>query len=72
MRKYKKNPQQNLSQEELAAWINLSKKKDIIIPKSGKGSSTVTVDKDTYIKQMENLLSDQSKFEKVSVKLMHF
>ena len=65
-RQYKKNPQQNLSKEELAALANLSKNKDIVIQKSDKGNSVV-VDKDTYIKRMENFLSDQTKSE-VSLK----
>ena len=67
-RQYNKNPQQNLSKEELAALTNLSKNKDIVIQKSDKGNSVVIVDKDTYIKRMENLLSDQRKFEKVTLK----
>ena len=67
-RQYNKNPQQNLSKEELTALTNLSKNKHIIIQKSGKGNSVVIVDKDTYIKRMENLLSDQKKFEKVTLK----
>ena len=67
-RQYNKNPQQNLSKEELTALTNLSKNKDIIIQKSDKGNSVVIVDKDTYIKRMENLLIDQKKFEKVTLK----
>ena len=67
-RQYNKDPQQNLSKEELAALTNLSKNKDIVIQKSDKGNSVVIVDKDTYIKRMENLLSDQRKFEKVTLK----
>ena len=54
--------------EELTALTNLSKNKDIVIQKSDKGNSVVIVDKDTYIKRMENLLSDQRKFEKVTLK----
>ena len=67
-RKYNKNSQQNLSKEELAALTNLSKNKDIVIQKSDKGDSVVIVDKDTYVKRMKNLLSDQRKFEKVTLK----
>ena len=67
-RQYNKNPQQNLSKEELTALTNLSKNKDIVIQKSDKGNSVAIVDKDTYIKRMENLLSDQRKFEKVTLK----
>ena len=67
-RQYNKNPQQNLSKEKLAALTNVSKNKDMTIQKSDKGNSVVIVDKDTYIKRMENLLSDQRKFEKVTLK----
>ena len=65
-RQYNKNPQQNISKKELAALTNLSKNKDIIIQKSDKGNFAVLVDKDTYIKRTENLLSDIRKFEKVA------
>ena len=51
-RQYNKNPQQNLSKEELTALTNLSKNKDIVIQKSEKGNSVVIVDKDTNIKKM--------------------
>ena len=67
-RQYNKNPQQNLSKEELTALINLSKNKDIIIQKSDKGNTVVIVNKGTYIKRMENLLSDKREFEKVTLK----
>ena len=67
-RQYYKCPQQNLSKEELAALASLSKNKDIVIQKSDKGNSVVIVDKETYIKRMENLLSDERKFERVTLK----
>ena len=47
---------------------SLSKSKDIVIQKSDKGNSVVIVDKETYIKGMENLLSDERKFERVTLK----
>ena len=56
---------QNLSKKGLAALTNLSKNKDLVIQKFDKGNSVAIVDKDTYIKIMENLLIDQRKFEKV-------
>ena len=55
-RQYNKNSQQNLSKEEF------------VYQKSDKGNSVVIVDKETYIKRMENLLSDQTKFERVTLK----
>ena len=67
-RQYSKSPQQNLSKEELAALASLSKNKDIVIQKSDKGNSVVIFDKETYIKTMENLLSDQRTFERVNLK----
>ena len=66
-RQYNKNPQQNLSKEELAALTNLSKNKDMVIQKSDKDNSIVIVDKETYIQKMENLSSGQRKFEKVTL-----
>ena len=44
-KQYNKNPQQNLSKEELAALKSLSKNKDITIQKSDKGNSVIIVDK---------------------------
>ena len=67
-RQYNKNPQQNLSKEELTALTNLSIKNDILIQKSDKGNSVVILDKDTYVTRMENLLKDERKFEKVTLK----
>ena len=63
-RQYNKSPQQNLSKEQLAALASLRKNKDIVIQKSGKGNSVVVVDKETYVKRMGKLLSDQRKFER--------
>ena len=54
-KQYNENSQQSLSKEELIVLTNLSKNKDIVIQRSDKGNSVVTVDKDTYIKRMENL-----------------
>ena len=71
-RQYNKNPQQNISKEELAALTNLSKNKDIAIQKSDKGNSVVIVDQDTYIKRMENLLSFQRNLKKLLWKMTLF
>ena len=51
--------------KEFEALASLSKTKDIVIQKSEKGNSVVIIDKETYIKRMENLLNDQRKFERV-------
>ena len=71
-RQYNKSPQQNLSKEELAALASLSKNKDIVIQKSDKGNSVVIVDKETYIKGMENLLSDERNLKELLRKMMLF
>ena len=47
---------------------NLSKNKDLIIQKSDKGNSVVIVEKQDYIKKMDDISSDQKKFSKVSRK----
>ena len=44
-----KNPQRNLSKENLAAPTILSKNKYILIQKSDKGKSVVIVDKETVL-----------------------
>ena len=66
-RQYNKNPQQSLSKEELTALANLSKTKDIVIQRPDKSNSLI-VDKKIYIKRIENLLSDQRKFERATLK----
>ena len=71
-RQYNKSPQQNLSKEELAALASLSKNKDIVIQKSDKGNSVVIVDKETYIKGMENLLSDERNLKELLRKMTLF
>ena len=62
-REYSSSPQQNLSKEELAPLLSLSKNKDIVIQKSDQGTSFVIVDKEVYSKRMEDLLSDQRKLK---------
>ena len=48
--------------------LHLSKSKNIVIQKSDKGNYVVIVDKKTYIRRMESLLSGQRKFERVTLK----
>ena len=62
----------HLSKGELDALKNLSQNKHTGIQKSDKGSSTVIVDRDKYLKKMENFLSDQSEFKKTAVKDVDF
>ena len=71
-RQYNKSPQQNISKEELAALASVSKNKDNVIQKSDKGNSVVIVDKETYIKGMENLLSDERNLKELLRKMTLF
>ena len=59
---------QNLSKEEFTALQNLSKNKDLIIQKSDKGNSVVIVQRQDYLEKMNDILSDQKKFSKISLK----
>ena len=59
---------QHLSKGEFDALKNLSQNKQIVIQKSDKGNSIVIVDRVKYIEKMENFLSDQSKFQKITIK----
>ena len=66
-RSYNNNVPQNLSQEEVIALQNFSKNKDLIIQISDKGNSVVAiVQRQDYLKKMNDILSDQKKFRKVS------
>ena len=62
------NVPQNLSKEEFTALQNLSKNKDLIIQKSDKGNSVVIVQRQDYFEKMNDILCDQKKFSKVSLK----
>ena len=57
----------NLSKSEYDALKNLSANKDIVIQKSDKGNSVVIVNRDDYIKRMQDMVNDESKFEKINV-----
>ena len=63
-RNYNNNVPQHLSKEEFLALQNLRKNKNIVIQKSDKGNSVVTVDKTDYLDKMDNLLNGTRKFEK--------
>ena len=67
-RTYNNNVPQHLSKGEFVALKNLSQNKQIVIQKSDKGNSIVIVDRVKYIEKMENFLSDQSKFQKITIK----
>ena len=54
-----------LTRELRDAAKQLREKDDIVIRRADKASTYVILDTDTYMKKMETLLSDQTKFEKL-------
>ena len=54
-RSYNNTVPQNLSKEEFISLQNLSRNKDLIIQKSDKGSSVVIVERQDYIKKMDDI-----------------
>ena len=68
-RQCNKNPQQNLSKKEIEVLTILIKNKDIVIQTSEKCISFVILNNYKIdIKRMENLRSDEIKFEKITLK----
>ena len=65
---YNANVLQSLYNQELEALDKLSKNKNLVVQKADKGNSVVLVDRDVYVKHMENVLKDNTKFKKVDVK----
>ena len=60
---YNTNVLQNLYNQELEALDKLSKNKNLVVQKADKGNSVVLVDRDVYVKHIENVLKDNTKFE---------
>ena len=67
-RNYTANIPQHLSNKEFEALNNLSANCNLIIQKADKGNSVVLVEKNVYIKHIEKILDDATKFEKVKIK----
>ena len=59
---------QHLPNEELEALKNLSANYNSIIQKVNKGNSAVLVEKDFYIRHIEKILDEATKFEKVKIR----
>ena len=58
---------ENLTPSEYDAFLGLASNENLIIQKADKGNTVVIVDKLSYVQKMEALLSDTSKFSKVSM-----
>ena len=56
----------NLSKEEHLALKDLIKSKDLVIQRADKGNTLVILNKNNYISKMKVILSDSSKFQKLS------
>ena len=59
----------NISKEEHVALKGLSANNDLIIQKSDKGNSVVLLNRNDYIKRLNEILSDSSKFKKLNENL---
>ena len=57
----------NLSKEEHLALKDLIKNRDLVIQKDDKGNTVVTLNKNDYISRMKVILTDSSKFQKLSI-----
>ena len=67
-RNYSNNVRQHIYKEEFLALQNLRQNKNIVIQKSDKGNSVVTVNIAAHLDKMNNLLNDILKFEKINLK----
>lgn len=60
-----KTPRSNIHSTEALSLRYLSRNNDIIIKKADKGSTTVILDKDLYVKEVERQLNDPSTYKKI-------
>ena len=58
----------NISKEEHVVLKDLSANKDLIIQKSDKDNSVVKLNRNDYIKRLNEMLSDSRKFKKRNIK----
>ena len=56
----------NISKEEHVALKSLSANNDLIIQKSDKGNPVVLLNRNDYIKRLNEMLSDSSKFKELT------
>ena len=64
-KKKMKNPKPSLSKREQNAMEELTKRKDIIIPKADKGGSVVIMDVEKYINEANRQLSNKRNYKKL-------
>ena len=57
----------NLNKDEFESLCKLKNENNIVIQKADKGNFIVILDKDSYLKLVETLLKDSSKFKSIPV-----
>ena len=62
-----RKPSENLTFSEFRALKHLSKNQYIVIQKADKGNTAVILDKWSYIRAIEDILNDNSKFSKLNI-----
>ena len=62
-----RKPSENLTFSEFKALKHLSKNQYIVIQKADKGNTAVILDKWSYIRAIEDILNDNSKFSKLNI-----
>ena len=61
------SPSENLTESEFKALRHLSKNKNIVIQKADKGNTIVILDKISYIRAIEEILNDDTKFSNLEI-----
>ena len=61
------SPSENLAESEFKALRHLSKNKNIVIQKADKGNTIVMLDKISYIRGIEEILNDHTKFSNLEI-----
>ena len=61
------SPSENLTESEFKALKHLSKNKNIVIQKADKGNTIVILDKISYIRAIEEILNDHTKFSNLKI-----
>ena len=62
---------ENLTEDEYEAFLNPRSNKNTIIQKPDKGNSVVVIDRLNYVRKMEELLNDRSRFVKMAFNSKH-
>ena len=61
------SPPSNSSKDEFESLCKLKNENNLVIQKADKGNTIVILDKDSYLKSVETLLKDSSKFKNIPI-----